>query len=49
MITLKKIIGIRLKLIVFGLLVSSFVLAQGYDHNNHNGRNHYEDCRTLLV
>lgn len=43
MITLKKIIGIRLKLIVFGLLVSSFVLAQGYDHNNHNGRNHYED------
>lgn len=41
MITLKKIIGIKLLLI--GLLFSSYVLAQGHDHNNHNGRNHYED------
>lgn len=43
MIISKKIIGIKLRLIIMGLLVSSFILAQGYDHNNHNGRNHYED------
>ncbi len=40
---LKKTGGIRLRFVIIGLLVSSFMLAQGYDHNNHNGRNHYED------
>lgn len=40
---IKKTRGIRLRFVIMGLLVSSFMLAQGYDHNNHNGRNHYED------
>lgn len=40
---IKKTRGIRLRFVIMGLLVSSFILAQGYDHNNHNGRNHYED------
>ena len=40
---IKKTRGIRLRFVMIGLLISSFMLAQGYDHNDHNGRNHYED------
>ena len=40
---IKKTRGVRLRFVIIGLLISSFMLAQGYDHNDHNGRNHYED------